>query len=77
MHLELWTNSFCNLANGKESGSEMKSKINPFCTNTFINLDKYICKFWQIYLTIWTNQIQHVGWTNAFGTLDKFILQFR
>ena len=57
MHLELWTNSFCNFANGKESGSEMESKKKPFCTNAVINLDKYICQFSQIHLSIWTNQI--------------------
>ena len=57
MHLEVWTNTFCNFANGKESGSELEIEINPFCTNnlsiwtnTFVNLDKCVHQFGQRHL---------------------------
>ena len=77
MHLEDWTNTFYNLANGKESGSELEIGINPFGTNTFINLDKCICKFGQTHLSIWTNTF--INWdkeSNTFNNFDKCIRKF-
>ena len=43
MHLEVWTNTFCNLANGKESGSELGSEITLAEGNGFWTSERIIC----------------------------------
>ena len=43
MHLTLWTNTICNLANGKESGSELESEITLAEGNGFWTSERMVC----------------------------------